>query len=57
MPFQCYIIDLIKLLSRNFSKAFGGFKIVAQVIHTVKYAYDLELLIKEEKVLQGIIVN
>ena len=34
---------------------FGGFKIGGQIIHTVKYAGDLVLLAKEEKVLQDII--
>ena len=33
----------------------GDFKIGGQIIHTVKYADDLELLAKEEKVLQDII--
>jgi len=30
----------------------GGFKIGRQIIHTVKYADDLVLLVKEEKMLQ-----
>ena len=34
---------------------FGDFKIGRQIIHTVKYADDLVLLTKEEKVLQGMI--
>ena len=33
----------------------GDFKIGGQIIHTVKYADDLELLGKEEKVLQDMI--
>ena len=33
----------------------GDFKIGGQIIHTVKYADDLVLLAKEEKVLQDII--
>jgi len=34
---------------------FGDFKIGRQIIHTVKYADDLVLLAKEEKVLQDMI--
>jgi hypothetical protein len=34
---------------------FGDFKIGGQTIHTVKYADDLVLLTKEEKVLQDMI--
>jgi hypothetical protein len=34
-------------------EGFGEFKIGGQVIHTVKYADDLVLLAREEKVLQG----
>ena len=33
----------------------GDFKIGGQIIHTVKYADDLVLLAKEEKVLQDMI--
>jgi len=33
----------------------GDFKIGGQIIHTVKYAHDLVLLAKEEKVLQDMI--
>jgi hypothetical protein len=36
-------------------EGFGDFKIVGQIIHTVKYADDLVLLAKEEKVLQDMI--
>jgi predicted nucleic acid-binding Zn ribbon protein len=36
-------------------EGFGDFKIGGQIIHTVKYADDLELLAKEEKVLQDMI--
>ena len=36
---------------------FGDFKIGGQIIHTVKYADDLVLVSKEEKVLQDIIVK
>jgi hypothetical protein len=35
-------------------KAFGGFKIVAELIHTVKGAVVLVLLVKKETVRQGI---
>ena len=34
---------------------FGDFKIGGQIIHTVKYADDIVLLAKEEKVLQDMI--
>jgi hypothetical protein len=34
-------------------EGFGVFKIGGQIIHTVKYADDLVLLAKEEKVLQN----
>jgi hypothetical protein len=36
---------------------FGDFKIGGQVFHSVKYAYDLVLLAKEEAVLQGMIAK
>ena len=36
-------------------EGFGDFKIGGQIIHTVKYADDLVLLAKEEKVLQDMI--
>jgi len=36
---------------------FRDFKTGGQVIHNVKYAYDLVLLAKEEAVLQGMIAN
>ena len=36
-------------------EGFGDFKIDGQIIHAVKYADDLVLLAKEEKVLQDII--
>ena len=39
-------------LTKEALKGFGDFKIGGQVIHTVKYADDLVLLAKEEKVLQ-----
>jgi len=51
----CYLIHLIVFLPRKLSKGFGEFKIVAQVIRTLKYADDLVLLVKEQTVLQCII--
>jgi hypothetical protein len=36
-------------------EGFGDFQIRGQVIRTVKYAYDVMLLAKEETVLQGMI--
>jgi hypothetical protein len=41
-------------LTKEALEGFGGFKI-GQVISTVKYADDLVLLAREEKVLQGMI--
>jgi hypothetical protein len=38
-------------------EGFGVFKIGGQIIHTVKYADELVLLAKEEKVLQDMIDN
>ena len=42
-------------LTKEALEGFGDFKIGGQIIHTVKYAYDLVLLAKEEKVLQEMI--
>jgi len=42
-------------LTKEALEGFGDFKIGGQIIHTVKYADDLELLAKEEKVLQDMI--
>jgi hypothetical protein len=42
-------------LTKEALEGFGDFKIGGQIIHTVKYADDLVLLAKEEKVLQDII--
>jgi len=42
-------------LTKEALEGFGDFKIGGQIIHTVKYAYDLVLLAKEEKVLQDMI--
>ena len=41
-------------LTKEALEGFGDFKIGGQIIHTVKYADDLLLLAKEEKVLQDI---
>ena len=35
----------------------GGFKIGGQIFHTVKFADDLVLLAKEEKVLQDMMID
>jgi hypothetical protein len=42
-------------LTKEALEGFGGFKIGGQVIRTVKYADDLVLLAREEKVLQGMV--
>jgi hypothetical protein len=42
-----------KCLTKEALEGFGDFKIGGQIIHTVKYADDLVLLVKEEKVQQG----
>jgi hypothetical protein len=42
-------------LTKEALEGFGDFKFGGQIIHTVKYAYDLVLLAKEEKVLQDMI--
>jgi len=42
-------------LTKEASEGLGDFKIGGQIIHTVKYADDLVLLAKEEKVLQDMI--
>jgi hypothetical protein len=42
-------------LTKEALEGFGDFKIGGQVICTVKYADDLMLLAREEKVLQGMI--
>ena len=44
-----------KCLAKEALEGFGDFKIGGQIIHTVKYADDLVLLAKEEKVLQDMI--
>jgi hypothetical protein len=42
-------------LTKEALEGFGDFKIGGQIIHTVKYADDLGLLAKEEKVLHDMI--
>jgi hypothetical protein len=42
-------------LTKEALEGFGDFKIGRQIVHIVKYADDLELLAKEEKVLQDMI--
>jgi len=42
-------------LTKEALEGFGDFKIGGQIIQTVKYANDLVLLAKEEKVLQNMI--
>jgi hypothetical protein len=42
-------------LTKEALDGLGDFKLGRQIIHTVKYADDLVLLAKEEKVLQDVI--
>jgi hypothetical protein len=42
----------IECLTKESLEGFAAFKIGGQIIHTVKYADDLVLLTKEDKVLQ-----
>ena len=42
-------------LTKKALEGFGDFEIGGQIIHTLKYADDLVLLAKEEKVLQDMI--
>ena len=44
-------------LTKEALEVLGDFEIGGQIIHTVKYADDLLLLAKEEKVLQDMIEN
>src|SRR5215475_13295551 len=44
-----------EFLTMEALEGFGDFKIGGKIIHTVKYADDLVLLAKEEKVLQDMI--
>jgi hypothetical protein len=57
----CGIRDRFNLYSEYLTKealeGFGDFNIGGQIIHTVKYADDLVLLAKEEKVLQDMTDN
>jgi hypothetical protein len=42
-------------LTKEALEGFGDFRLVGQVIHTVKYANDFVLLARKEAVLQGMI--
>jgi len=42
-------------LTKEALEGFGDFKIGGQIVHIVKYADNLVLLVKKEKVLKGII--
>ena len=42
-------------LTKEALDGLGDFKVGGQIIQTVKYAYDLVLMVKEETVLQGMI--
>jgi len=44
-----------EFLTKEVLEGFGDFKIVGQVIRTVKYAHDIVLLAEEETVLRGVI--
>jgi hypothetical protein len=44
-----------EFLTKEALEGFGDFKIGRQIIHTVKYADELVLLAKKEKVLQDMI--
>jgi hypothetical protein len=45
----------MRIITKEALEGFGGLKIGGQITHTVKYADDLVLLAKEEKVLQDMI--
>jgi hypothetical protein len=45
----------LSLVIKEALEGFGDFKMGGQIIHNVKYADDLVLLAKEEKVLQKMI--
>jgi len=51
IPFNSYS----ECLTKEALEVFGDFKIGGQITHTVKYADDLVILAKEEKVLQDMI--
>jgi hypothetical protein len=58
----CYLSPILfnlysECLTKEALERFGDFKIGGKIIHTVKYADDLVLLAKEEKVLQDMIDN
>jgi len=54
-----FVTNSVNLYSECITKealeAFGDFNIGGKIIHTVKYADDIVLLAKEEKVLQDMI--
>jgi hypothetical protein len=55
-PFVTILFNLYsECLTKEALEGFGDFKISGQIIHTVKYADDLVLLTKEDKVLQDMI--
>ena len=45
----------MRIIFTTIGSGLGDFKLGGQIIHTVKYADDLELLAKEGKVLQDMI--
>jgi len=56
----CYLSPILfnmysECLTKEVLEGCGGFKIGGQIIHAVKYAVDLVLLAKEEKMLQDMI--
>ena len=53
--FTDIILTYSEYLTKEALEGLGDFKIGGQIIHTVKYADDLVLLAKEEKVLQDMI--
>ena len=54
--FICYKFNLYsEYLNKDALEGLGDFKIGGKIIHTVKYADDLVLLAKEEKLLQDMI--
>jgi len=44
-------------LTKEALEGFGDFTAGGQIIHTVKYADDIVILAKEEKVLQDMFIN
>ena len=57
---RCCLLPILfnlysECLSKEALEGFGDFKIGGQIIHAVKYADELVLLAKEEKVLQDMI--